>query len=117
VDITLTKIQDPEPSSLGDNAPAGAHYVAAFFTIKGDSGIFQSDVNNDAGAVDSNGTTYQADIADVACNNNFTSSGEYDLTPGHSVSGCVPFEILDGLHLTQVTWDASSGNGATWTIG
>lgn len=110
--ITLTKIEDPEAAQTGDEAAAGAHYVAGFFTITGVAGIFERDVFNDAGAVDNNGTALRAKIAAVGCSTDFSGSGEYKLTPNHSVSGCVPFEVLDGLHLSRVTWSG----GVVWSV-
>jgi hypothetical protein len=116
VDITLTKVVNPERAQAYSAAPAGAHYVAAFFTIKGDTGIFDSDVFNDGGAIDSTGATVSTNVAAVNCSTDFSGSGEYTVTPGHSVSGCVPFEVLNSQRLTDITWDASGGNGADWAI-
>lgn len=113
-DITLTKVNDPERASQYDAAPPGAHYVAGFFTIRGVAGIFESDVFLDAGAIDNHGTTVDSKIAQVNCSTDFSGGGQYSVTPGHSISGCVPFEVLNGSWLTDITWDASSGNGADW---
>jgi hypothetical protein len=116
VTVTLTKVVDPQRAP-DDPAAVGAHYVAGYFTITGVSGIFEGDVFNDAAAVDSNGTPIPSKVALLSgCSTDFTSSGQYNLTPGHSVSGCVPFEVLDGLHLSEITWDASGGNGSTWGV-
>jgi hypothetical protein len=114
MDITLTKVTDPERANSFDAAPPGAHYIAAFFTITGDTGIFSSDVFNDGGAIDNAGTTVDSKVAAVNCSTDFSGSGQYSVTPGHSISGCVPFEVLNGSWLTDITWDASGGNGADW---
>lgn len=99
-------------------APPGAHYVAAFFTIKGVSGIYSSDAFSDGGAIDNHGTTVNSKIVSVQCSTDFSGGGRYSVAPGHSISGCVPFEVLNGDWLTDITWGGDYSNStpaADWT--
>jgi hypothetical protein len=43
--------------------------------------------------------------------------GNHDLIPGHTVSGCVPCEVLDGVHISKFSWGASLGANLIWDVG
>ena len=116
--VVLTKITDPAQGATPgvDTASNGKRLVAAEFKISGMSGTFQSDANNDAVVIGSNGQTYNDDYHSVAGCTNF-SYGEYTVMPGRSVIGCVTFQVPNGVKVASIQWGGQFGEGtpATWT--
>lgn len=119
-DITATKVLDPAaPASEFDTAPSGSHLVGVEFVIKGTSGSDTGNANGNATMQGSNGQIYEATFGDIAAGTNF-NSGNFNTSPGSSVTGWVNFEVPDGVSVSNIQWDASSGFGgtpATWTVG
>lgn len=112
---------DPaQPANQFDAASAGTRLVAIEFRIT-DTGTqaTSDDANNDASVVGSNNQTYSPAFNDVAECTNF-NSGEYQLDPGQSTTGCVVFQLPDGVRLSKAEWSPNGGFGGsfgTWTFG
>ncbi len=118
--VQLTQILDPaQPATPTFTTPkTGDRYVATVFTIT-DTGTQQvsDDANSDASIIGSDNQSYSPIFSNVAGCTNF-NNGEYQLTPGESVSGCVVFEVPATVTVARVQWSPTSGfssNFVQWT--
>jgi hypothetical protein len=119
--VTLVKLVDPAQGAAGpfDTPDSGMRFVGAVFRItavtrspKGD------DAGNDAALVGSNGKTYTTDFNDIAGYADL-DDGAIQVAPGGTTTGAVPFQVPDGVQVTEVQWTPANGFGATvaWTVG
>lgn len=118
--VMLAKVLDPAtPATRTFLGPkSGTRFVATEFTItnKGHE-TFTSDSNDDASVVGSNNQVYTWTFATVTECTNF-DSGVFDLVPNASETGCVVFDIPEGVTVTRVIWASTLGLGSTvqWTV-
>jgi hypothetical protein len=119
ITVTLTQIVDPAQGGDQYTTPDnGNRFAGAVFTLKGLSGTFSDDANNDAALIGSNGQTYTADFDSIAGYTNF-NHGEYNLSPGQTSIGAVTFQVPDGVKVASVQWSGSGGFGgapAIWAV-
>ena len=120
VNVTLAKIYDPATGANQFETPdAGKRFVAVDFTITNVSSQPQSDdADIDTSVQGTDGQDYSVDFGDVAECTNF-DGGEWKLTPGASVSGCVTFQLPTAVKVATVQFSPSAGFGGTtgqWTI-
>ncbi len=118
--MTLNDLMEPaQPASSYDGASGGYVLVAAQFTLTNTSAANEnSDANNDANVVGSNGQDYTASFSSIAGCTNF-NSGDWSLNPGQSLTGCVAFQVPAGVTVSQVDFAPSmnmGGSDAEWTI-
>ena len=107
--VTLVQVTDPAHS---DNqyftADAGKHFVALNFKIVNNgSSSYRDDANSNATVIGSDNQTYTASFYSVSGCTNF-SSGEYALASGESATGCVVFQIPDGINIAKVQFQGNS---------
>lgn len=115
--VTLDQVQ--QQATLGEYATLtnGAdHVVAAEFTITGTSGQSSDDANNDAVVVGSDQQNYTPSFDTITAGTNF-NSGDFNVTPGQTVTGWVAFELAPGTSIGSVQWSPGiGGQTATWTV-
>ena len=114
-DVTLNQIIDPASGNNEIETPdAGKRFVAAAMTIKNTSSAnLSGDANIDATLIGSDGQTYTPTVATVAECTNF-NYGDFQLAPGESASGCVPFEIPTGVTVTAFKFSQDLGISGTF---
>ena len=106
--VTLIKVIDPAKGADEFNTPDnGKRFVGAEFRIKDLSGTTDDDANSNAVAQGSNSQTYTADFSDIAGCTNF-NDGEYNVTAGQSVVGCVVFQVPKGVKTSAIQWAPDS---------
>ncbi len=111
VSVTLTRVIDPAQGADQFTTPqSGSRFVGAVFSIKGISGAFSDDANNDATVVGSNGQTYTADFDSIAGYTGF-NDGEFSVSAGESSVGAVTFQIPLAVKVSKVEWSANGGFG------
>ena len=118
--VTLVNVIDPARGADQFTTPqSGYRFVATLFRITDTgNGATSDDANSDATVIGSNDQTYSADFNDVAECTNF-NSGSYQLDPGQSATGCVVFQVPNGVGVKRVDWSPSGGFGASfgeWNI-
>lgn len=117
--VTLTQMIDPARGADQFTTPdSGNRFVGAVFSIKGISGTFSDDANNDATLIGSNGQTYTADFDGIAGYTNF-NDGEYAVSAGESSVGAVTFQVPLAVTVSKVEWSANGGLGgapAEWLV-
>jgi hypothetical protein len=116
-DVTATRVDQHAPLGAYETLSNPAvHLAAVRFTIKGVAGQESDDANSDAVAIGTDTTEYQSTFTGTADGGNF-SSGEFEVSPGQSVSGWVTFEVPAGQTVKSVQWQPGFNNGAaTWTV-
>jgi len=100
-------------------ANPGDHMVAIKFSITGVTGQASDDANSDAVAIGTDTTEYSPSFTSITDGPNF-NDGEFEVSPGQTVSGWVAFEVPASQNVASVQWmpDAmDDGGAATWTIG
>lgn len=117
--VTLTQVIDPAQGADQFTTPDnGKRFVGAVFSIKGISGTFSDDANNDATLIGSNGQTYIADFDSIAGYTNF-NDGQYNVSAGETSAGAVTFQVPLAVTVAKIEWSANSGFGgapAEWLI-
>ncbi|MGH3180540.1 MAG: hypothetical protein ACRDOH_17750 [Streptosporangiaceae bacterium] len=117
--VTLTQVIDPAQGADQFSTPqSGNRFAGAVFTVKGISGTFSDDANNDATLIGSNGQTYTADFDSIAGYTNF-NNGEYNVSAGESSVGAVTFQVPLAVTVSKIEWSANGGLGgapAEWLI-
>lgn len=92
-----------------DGPPAGTRLVALVLTLANRGpGTINSDANNNATLVGSDGQDYTPQFAEINECTNF-NHGEYTLLNGDSQRGCVVFQLPNGVSVQSVQF--SLGNG------
>jgi hypothetical protein len=117
--VRLVKVIDPAQGADEFTTPDhGKRFVGAVFVLRGITGHFSDDADNDALIIGTNGQTYDADFDDIAGYTNF-NGGEFNVRTGERSKGAVTFQLPLHVRVAKVEWDASSGFGgapAEWTI-
>jgi Domain of unknown function (DUF4352) len=117
--VNLSQIIDPAQGSDQYTTPdAGKHFVGVKIQVtnNGTSG-FQDDVNNDVTIIGSDNQNYTADFNAITGCTNF-SDGSFTLASGASTTGCVTFQLPNGVTSAKVQFAPNSGfSGDTgeWT--
>lgn len=111
-DITLDAVIDPASGESEYATPdAGKRFVAAKFTIKSnDTDTISDNANNDATITGSDNQKYRADFNSISGCTNF-DSGNVRLDPGDTLTGCVAFQLPEGVTAAKITYDTSGGFG------
>jgi hypothetical protein len=119
ISVTLDREIDPAQGADQFTTPqSGSRFVGAVFNIKGISGTFSDDANNNATIIGSNGQTYTADFDSIAGYTAF-NNGEFSVSAGESSVGAVTFQIPLAVKISKVEWSANGGFGgapAEWLI-
>ena len=115
--VAQTTYWDPAQPVQYEGPDPGTRLIAVEFRIT-DTGSHQisDDANNNATVIGSNDQTYTSAVNSVTECTNF-NDGEYQLNPGQSVTGCVVFELPDGVKLSKIEWSPNGGFGGgfgTW---
>ena len=109
ISVALTRVIDPAQGADQFTTPQnGDRFVGAVFTIKGISGTFTDDANNDATLIGSNGQTYTADFDSIAGYTDF-NDGDYSVSTGEISVGAVTFQIPLGVSISKIEWSANAG--------
>jgi hypothetical protein len=108
--VTLTQVIDPATGSdQYTTADAGKRFVAAEVKIVNNgTAAFSDDANSDMTLIGSDNQSYTADFDTVSECTNF-NSGQYTLAPGESSTGCVVFQVPNGVNTTKVQFQTQSG--------
>ena len=118
--VDLVEVIDPAQGADQFTTPnAGDRFVAADFKIT-DTGkqATSDDANSTASIVGSDNQTYTADFDSVSGCTNF-NSGEYQINPGQSATGCVVFQLPTTIKVSKVEWSPNGGFGGsfgTWNV-
>jgi hypothetical protein len=119
ISVTLAREIDPAQGADQFTTPqSGSRFVGAVFNIKGISGTFSDDANNNATVIGSNGQTYTADFDSIAGYTAF-NNGEFSVSAGESSVGAVTFQVPLTVKVSKVEWSANGGFGgapAEWLI-
>jgi hypothetical protein len=115
--VTLTQVIDPaQGANEFDTPDNGNRFVGAKFKIAGMSGSYSDDANSDAVVIGSDGQSYTPDFNDIAGCTNF-NAGAFSVSPGTSATGCVAFQVPQGVTVASVQWGGGfGGTPATWTL-
>ena len=118
LDVTVTQLIDPATSDNQFETPdAGKRFVAVQVTFadKGSSTV-QEDANNEMTILGSDSQIYSADFDSIQGCTNF-NDGEYELTPGGTVTGCVNFQVPTAVKVGSVKFSPGilSDVVGTWT--
>lgn len=108
--VTLQQVMDPATS---DNqyitADAGKRFVAVKLQIQNNGqASYQDDANNNVTLIGSDNQSYTADFDPISGCTNF-SNGEYTLAAGESATGCVVFQVPNGVKAAKVQFQTISG--------
>lgn len=119
VAVNLTQIIDPaQGASQYTSADAGKRFVGVKLQITNNSTIsFKDDANNDVTLIGSDNQSYTADYNTISGCTNF-SDGMFTLAAAASTTGCVTFQIPNGVTSAKVQFAPNSGfSGDTgeWT--
>lgn len=116
-DVKLVAVEQQAALGQYESLTNGSdHITAAEFTITGKTGQASDDADAVAVAVGSNGQDYQPSFDQITAGTNF-DSGQFNVSPGTTVTGWVPFEIAPGATLASIQWSAGfDGPVATWTV-
>ena len=96
--MTLLKITDPaQGADQYTTADAGKRFVAASLKIMNSgTSSYQDDANNNITLIGSDNQSYTFDSSTVSGCTNF-SNGQYTLAAGESATGCVVFQVPNGV--------------------
>jgi len=108
--VTLTQVIDPATGSdQYTSADAGKRFVAAEVKIVNNgTAAFSDDANSDMTLIGSDNQSYTADFDTVSECTNF-NSGQYTLAPGESSTGCVVFQVPNGVNTAKIQFQTQSG--------
>jgi hypothetical protein len=118
--VTLQQVIDPAQSDSQFITPdAGKRFVAAKLQIVNNgTSSYNDDANNNITIIGSDNQSYTASFMVVSGCTNF-SNGQYTLAAGASATGCVNFEMPNGVKPTKVQFTSQSGfSGSTgeWLV-
>jgi Fibronectin type III domain len=102
--VTATQLVDPATAAAGSGLPdSGYRFVAVELTLvnSGTTATIEGNANYSATVLGSDGQTYSADYGTVAECANF-DSGDFQLPPSDSVTGCVVFELPTSVTVQSV---------------
>jgi len=118
--VTLQQVIDPAAGSDQYTTPdAGKRFVAVEMKIVNNgTAAVNDDANNDVTIIGSNNQTYTDDYNNVSECTDF-NNGSFTLSAGESTTGCVNFQIPDGVTVSKVQLTPSSGfsgNTGEWLV-
>lgn len=118
--VTLTQVIDPASGAdQYTTADAGKRFVAVDLKIVNNgTAAFSDDANSDVTLIGSDNQSYTADFDSVSECTNF-NSGQFTLSPGESSTGCVVFQVPNGVNTAKVQFQTESGfSGSTgeWLV-
>lgn len=113
--ITLVRIIDPAEGTDEYNTPsASKHLVAVDVKIVNDgTSAFQDNANNNITLIGSDNHKYTNDIDSVSECTNF-NYGDYTLSAGSGTTGCVVFQVPNGVSAAKVQFENSLHDVAEW---
>jgi hypothetical protein len=116
--VTLVQVEQQATLTQDESLTNGSdHVTAAEFSITGKTGESSDDANSDAVAVGTDSQDYTASFDDVTAGTNF-NDGQFDVTPGQTVTGWVSFELAPGATMASIQWaPGADSQTATWTLG
>ena len=108
--VTLNQVIDPASGAdQYTTADAGNRFVAVDVKIVNNgTAAFSDDANSDVTLIGTDNQSYTADFDSVSECTNF-NSGQYTLAPGESSTGCVVFQVPDGVNTAKVQFQTQSG--------
>lgn len=113
--IAMLSVTDP---ATADNqyitADAGKRFVAVKMQILNNgTGTYKDDANNNVTVIGSDNQSYTADFSGVSGCTNF-ANGEYTLAAGASATGCVNYQLPNGVNVAKIQFTPDSGfSGST----
>jgi hypothetical protein len=115
--VTLVEVEQQATLTPYQSLTDGSdHVTAAEFTITGKTGESSDDADSDAVAVGSDQQDYQPSFDTVTAGTDF-DSGDFNVSPGQTVTGWVSFELASGASIASVQWSPGlDGQAATWTV-
>lgn len=117
--VTAQQVIDPASGANEFSTPeSGKRFVGVKFVISNvGSGTYNGNANNGASVIGSDGQTYTTDFNAIAGCTNF-NNGDITLAPEGASTGCVVFQIPNGVTVAKVRFNPNSGlSGETgeWT--
>lgn len=116
--VTPLGVVNPAQSANQFDEPAsGSYFVAVVVRVTNiGKGQVSDDADSDASIIGSNDESYTFNPASVTECTNF-DNGQFQLGPGQSVTGCVNFELPNGVKPAKFQWTAGvPSTFATWNI-
>ena len=117
--VTLLKITGPaQGADTYTTADAGKRFVAVSIKIVNNgTSSYQDDANNNVTLIGSDNQSYTFDINSVSGCTNF-SNGQYTLAADESATGCVVFQVPNGVNTAKIQFQTNEGSGDTgeWTV-
>jgi len=118
--VTLQQVIDPaQGDSQYVTADAGKRFVATKLQIVNNgTASYNDDANNNVTVIGSDNQSYTADFLGVSGCTNF-SNGQYTLAAGATATGCVNFQLPNGVNPAKVQFTSESGfSGSTgeWLV-
>jgi hypothetical protein len=117
--VTLEQVIDPASSSNSFETPAaGTRFVGIQWKLAyTGSAPLNDDANNNTTVQGSDGQDYSANFNSIAGCTNF-NSGEWSLSAGESVVGCVTVQIPTGVSVANVQFQLGGFQNAVlrWNI-
>jgi hypothetical protein len=109
-------IYDPATPQQYENPDTGTRYVAVDTTLSNPgSATVTGDANNNIVIVGSDDQDYTASFGSITNCTNF-NSGEYTLSPGDAIRGCVVFQLPTSISIKRVQFSYGFGTDtAQWT--
>ena len=120
--LRITALQFlPTLTDKYETAAAGKHFAAVKFTITNISASAKLNETPDLSGkmLDAQGNSYESTIATLDACPLFGLNALYSLGPNETASGCVVFEIPDGVTPTKVKYIPGGGyadSSAAWTL-
>ncbi len=120
-DIQLVGVIDPAQGQTQFDTPdAGNRLVGAELKITGISGSMQrgdDDADANTLVIGTNHQTYQPDFVTLAAGTDF-DSGDFTTSQGSVSVGYVPFQVPQGIGISEIHWAELYGSSQTaaWTV-
>ncbi|HEY2004678.1 MAG TPA: DUF4352 domain-containing protein [Candidatus Saccharimonadia bacterium] len=120
LNVTLVQVIDPATSdNQYSSADAGKRYVGLSVKIVNNgTASYTDDANNNLTLIGSDNQSYTSDVAGINGCTNF-SNGQYTLAAGDSATGCVNYQLPNGVKPVKAQFTSNSGfSGSTgqWLI-
>ncbi len=119
LDVTVKKVIDPASGANKYSKPAsGKHFVGVQLRVKNAATTtYQNNANNETTIVLSNGKTRDAGYNPIAGCGNF-DNGQLKLATGKSSTGCVTFQVPNGVRVSAVRYGNTvfPGTAVEWRL-
>jgi cytoskeletal protein RodZ len=118
--VTLQQIIDPAQGADQYTTPdAGKRFVAVDVKIVNNgTASYQDDANSNITLIGSDNQSYTFDANNVSECTNF-NEGQYTLAAGESATGCVVFQMPDGINTAKIQFQTQNGLSSStgeWTV-